>query len=132
VHAYRARISGPLVDRVDLSIEVPALAAGELDAEPAGALASAEVRARVAEARARQLARQGDVNARLGAGELKRHAAPGADGHALALRAVAQLALSVRAYHRILKVARTIADLAGCEAIATAHVAEALSYRRAG
>ena len=119
VARYRARISGPLLDRIDLAIEVPALPAGELDAESPGELASAEVR-RGSRTRARDASSRARASSTRGwrAGELKRHAAPDAAGHALALRAIAQLALSARAYHRILKVARTIADLAGSDAIA--------------
>jgi len=86
---------------------------------------------RVAAARDRQRARQGVVNARLPVGELARHCQPCAEGRELAARAIARLALSARAYHRILKVARTIADLAGEARIDAAHVAEAVSYRRA-
>jgi magnesium chelatase family protein len=127
----RARLSGPLIDRIDMAIDVPAIApeeiasAGVADEEP-----SARVRERVSEARERQLARQGVPNARLPVGDLARHCSPGAEGHELAMRAMARLALSARAYHRILKVARTIADLAGTDRIATAHVAEAIGLRR--
>jgi magnesium chelatase family protein len=131
VMGYRARLSGPLIDRIDMAIDVPAIApeeiasAGVADEEP-----SARVRERVSEARERQLARQGVPNARLPVGDLARHCSPGAEGHELAMRAMARLALSARAYHRILKVARTIADLAGTDRIATAHVAEAIGLRR--
>ena len=131
VAGYRARLSGPLVDRIDIAIDVPALAPDEI----AGAgvpdeETSAHVRDRVIAARDRQRLRQGVANARLAVGDLARHCSPGPEGRDLAMRAMARLALSARAYHRILKVARTIADLAGCERIATAHVAEAISYRR--
>jgi magnesium chelatase family protein len=91
---------------------------------------SAEVRAQVVRARARQAARQGKPNARLGPREIEAHCAPDAEGAALLARAMARLLLSARAYHRILKVARTIADLADCAAIAPTHVAEAIGYRR--
>ncbi|MEO8487853.1 MAG: YifB family Mg chelatase-like AAA ATPase [Betaproteobacteria bacterium] len=131
VRAYRARISGPLIDRIDLAIEIPALPAGDIATEPSGDQAtSAEVRERVTAARAVQIARQRVVNARLAAGDLPRFCGLDAESRDLAMRAMTRLALSARAYHRILKVARTIADLAGREAIASAHVAEAISYRR--
>jgi magnesium chelatase family protein len=91
---------------------------------------SADVRARVASARAVQLARQGKPNARLGPREIETHCVPDAAGAALLAQAMARLSLSARAYHRILKVARTIADLAGIDAIRPPHVAEAIGYRR--
>jgi magnesium chelatase family protein len=132
VLAYRGRLSGPLLDRIDLAIDVPALPPDEIaigSADPA-AEPSSRVRERVTEARARQLARQGTLNARLMVADLQRHGVPDADARALATRAMARYALSARAYHRILKVARTIADLAGVETVAAAHVAEAISMRR--
>ena len=132
VTAYRARISGPLIDRIDLAIDVPALPASTMASANEGETCSQEVRARVVAARERQRLRQGALNARLPIGEIARHCTPCADGRALVLRAIAQLALSARAYHAILKVARTIADLEGSDAIAPAHVAEAISYRRLG
>jgi len=131
VDTYRARISGPLYDRIDMTIDVPALPASEIATHaPACEPTSGEVRARVEAARARQRARQGVINARLPVGELARHCMPCAEGRELAARAIAKLSLSARAYHRILKVARTIADLAGDERIGAAHVAEAVGYRR--
>ena len=132
VLAYRGRLSGPLLDRIDLAIDVPALPPDEIaigSADPA-AEPSSRVRERVTEARARQIERQGALNARLTVAELQRHGVPDADARALATRAMARYALSARAYHRILKVARTIADLAGVETVAAAHVAEAISMRR--
>jgi len=133
---YRGRVSGPLIDRIDLGIEVPALAAEALTVgvEAAGAAAdrvtSACVRAEVTAARARQMARQGKPNARLSPREIETHCMPGVAGAALLAQAMARLSLSARAYHRILKVARTIADMAGSPAIAAPHVAEAIAYRR--
>jgi magnesium chelatase family protein len=132
VLAYRSRISGPLLDRIDLSIGVPAMPPGEIaiaDERPP-AEASSVVRERVAAARMRQLDRQGTCNARLSAADLKRHCVPDASGQVLATRAMARFALSARAYHRILKVARTIADLAGAGTIGEEHVAEAIACRR--
>jgi magnesium chelatase family protein len=128
---YRARISGPLLDRIDLQIEVPALPA---DALPASgrpvAESSSTVRARVAAAAERQRARQGKPNGDLQPKEVERHCVPDPQGEALLKSAFARLSLSARAYHRILKVARTIADLAGVDRLAPGHVAEAISYRR--
>ena len=88
------------------------------------------MRAEVTAARERQIARQGKPNARLGPREIEAHCMPGAAGAALLAQAMARLSLSARAYHRILKVARTIADLAGSAGIAAPHVAEAVAYRR--
>ncbi|CAG0974828.1 Competence protein ComM [Burkholderiales bacterium] len=132
VAAYRGRISGPLVDRIDLAIDVPALPPGEIAfaaGEPGGETSS-RVRGRVAAARSRQLERQRACNARLSVAELQRHCTPTPDAQLLATRAMARFGLSARAYHRILKVARTIADLAGDDTIASVHVAEAIGYRR--
>lgn len=133
VARYRGRISGPLLERIDLAVEVGALAAGDLalGCGPRGER-SADVRARVVAARERQLARQGQPNARLAPRELERHCAPDAAGAALLAQAMARLAFSARTYHRVLRVARTIADLAASAAVASAHVAEALSYRQGG
>ncbi len=132
VDAYRSRISGPLLDRIDLSIEVPAMPPEEIAiaSDIAPGEASSVVRERVAAARARQVARQGCVNARLAVADLPRHCAPDAKGRTLASRAMARLALSARAYHRILKVARTIADLADAGTVGEEHVAEAIGCRR--
>jgi magnesium chelatase family protein len=129
VARYRRKISGPLLDRIDLQIEVPDVPqedlAGGATGEP-----SAAVRERVATARERQLIRQGKPNAALAAREMDRHCAPDARGSTILKQAIGRLGLSARAYHRVLKVARTIADLAGAQRIAGAHVAEAIQYRR--
>jgi len=130
VARYRGKLSGPLLDRIDLHIEVPALAEGELQASAEGE-GSAAVRARVTEARAAQIARQGKPNHLLATKEIDRLCAPDAAGAQLLKQAIARLGLSARAYHRVLKVARSIADLAGAERVASAHVAEAIHYRRA-
>jgi len=129
ISRYRGRLSGPLLDRMDIVIEVPVLARAELLAQPAGE-SSAVVRARVARAWALQRARQGAPNSRLGAGRVETLCAPDAPGQALLAHAIGRLELSARGYHRILKVARTIADLAGAEHVGAAHVAEAIQYRR--
>jgi magnesium chelatase family protein len=126
---YRARVSGPLMDRIDLTLDVPSLPATEL-AAPGDATTSVEVRSRVIAARDRQRDRQGKPNARLTSPEVRRHCRTDAAGSALLAQAVDRLALSARGYHRVLKMARTIADLAGDEAIAPRQLAEAIGYRR--
>jgi magnesium chelatase family protein len=129
VARYRNRISGPLMDRIDLHIEVPAVPESDL-ASKQGAESSAEIRGRVSAARARQLQRQGKPNHQLGVKEVESLCAPDAEGEKLARAALTRLGLSARGYHRVLKVARTIADLAGAGQVLAAHVAEAIQYRR--
>ncbi len=131
VSRYRSKISGPLLDRIDMQIEVPALPEGELTQAAAGE-PSAAIRARVAAARQLQQARQGKPNARLSGKEIDLHCQPDAAGMTLLKQAITRLDLSARAYHRILKMARTIADLAGEAQISPAHIAEAVQYRRFG
>ncbi|HMN58001.1 MAG TPA: ATP-binding protein, partial [Ottowia sp.] len=126
---YQGRLSGPLLDRIDLHIEVPQLAPDELLAAPAGE-ASAAVRARCVAARERALARQGAPNQALQGQALDAHLRLDAAAAAFASSAAARLGWSARATHRALKVARTIADLAGSQATTVAHVAEAIQYRR--
>ncbi len=129
VARYRSRISGPLLDRIDLQIEVPALAESELttaiSSEP-----SDRIRKRVESARQLQIQRQGKANALLSTTEIDRHCSADDAGIALLKQAISQLGLSARAYHRILKVARTIADLNAEIEIKVAHIAEAVQYRR--
>ncbi|MGQ9660481.1 MAG: YifB family Mg chelatase-like AAA ATPase [Thermochromatium sp.] len=128
---YRRRLSGPLLDRIDLHIEVLRLEADQLTAPASRATeTTAQVRVRVMAARERQLARAGKPNAALTPAEIDRDCALDASGRRLMEQALTRLALSARAYHRILKVARTIADLAGAERIDTTHLSEAISYRR--
>ncbi len=132
---YRGRVSGPLLDRIDLGVEVPALASEAValvagESSSAKVATSAEVRIEVTAARDRQLARQGKPNARLLPREIEGNCRPDAAGAALLASAMARLSLSARAYHRILKVARTIADLAAEDTITAPHVAEAVGYRR--
>jgi len=129
VARYRGKLSGPLLDRIDLMLDVPAVAEADLSGRGDGE-SSATVRARVTVARAVQIERQGKPNALLGPDEIDLHARPDAAGAQLLKQAMARLALTARAYHRILKVARSIADLAGMKQINSAHVAEAIHYRR--
>ena len=131
VSRYRAKISGPLLDRIDLHIEVPALRDEELTAAANGE-ASADIRQRVELARDIQLKRQGKANHLLTSKEVDLYCTPDDAGLNLLKMAITKLSLSARAYHRILKVARTIADLAGSESIQSAHIAEAVQYRRNG
>jgi len=130
VRSYRARISGPLLDRIDLHVEVPAvpnadlLAPGKNDAEP-----SAQIRERVQAARTRQQQRSGVANFRLNTKQVEQVCALDADNRNLLELAMQRLSLSARAAHRILKVARTIADLDGAEKIDGTHLSEAIQYR---
>jgi magnesium chelatase family protein len=126
---YRGRVSGPLADRIDIKLEVPAPLESELLA-PAAAESSESIRARVERARRAQLERQSKANALLGTREIDRHCATDRDGDQLLRHALARLLLSARAYHRVLRIARSIADLAGRSTIAAEHIAEAIQYRR--
>jgi len=126
---YRSRVSGPLLDRIDLKLEMPRVAQAELrDIAPGES--SAVVRRRVIDARDRQLARAGQVNSAVGTRYAARDRALDAGPPALLVRAIEQLGLSARAYHRVLRVARTIADLTGCARIEAAHLLESIQYRR--
>lgn len=129
VSRYRARLSGPLLDRMDIMIEVPLLDHAELTSRPDGE-SSATVRERVERAWKVQRGRQGGANSQLPPGRVDALCAPDKPGRELLDHAIRRLNLSARGYHRILKVARTIADLAGAECVGAAHVAEAIQYRR--
>ena len=126
---YRRKVSGPLLDRIDIQIEVPDVPSGELTRAGCGE-GSNVIRARVQKARERMTERQGNENARLAPREIDRHCALDEKGELLLKQAISRLGLSVRGYHRVLKVARTIADLAGAEHLASVHVAEAIQFRR--
>ena len=129
VARYRGKISGPLLDRIDFKVEAPAPRDAELSAAVA-AEGSAAIRARVVAARERQTIRQGKSNAMLGVSETERYCALDSRSAQLLRQAITRLPLSARAYHRVLRVARTVADLAGAGNIANEHVAEAIQYRR--
>ena len=126
---YRHKISGPLLDRMDMTIDVPALRAEELQHHSNGEN-SAQIQSRVEAARSLQLARQGKPNAALGSLEINHYCRPNETGQALLMAAVHKFNLSARAYHRILKVARSIADLEQSTDLQEQHLAEALQYRR--
>lgn len=133
VERYVGRVSGPLLDRIDLHIEVPALAGERLTDERRGE-SSAVLRERVRHARERQLRRFGPAaggryNGEMEPRELREHCRIDAVGERLLRGAVQRLGLSARAYHRVLRVARTIADLAGADSITATHLAEAVQYR---
>jgi magnesium chelatase family protein len=123
---YRRRVSGPLLDRIDLHVDVPAVAPALLGT--GGGTPTSEVRARVVRARATQAGR-GRANARLRGAALRHACALDADGRRLLQVAVERLGLSARAHDKVLRVARTIADLDGREALRSADVAEAIQYR---
>ena len=129
VTRYRHKLSGPLLDRIDIQIEVPAVREDELVHAGRGEN-SVQVRERVGRAHERQLLRQGKNNTRLGPREIERFCTPEERAGALLRQAIGKLHLSARAYHRVLKLSRTIADLAGEATIGVAHVAEAIQYRR--
>jgi magnesium chelatase family protein len=137
---YQARLSGPLLDRIDVHVEVPAVRAGDL-ALPPPREGSAMVAARVAATRAVQRERYeraaargerpgGIINAHIDGEALEKAASPDGPGRALLTEAAEKLRLSARGYHRILKVARTLADMEGATEVRRLHIAEALSYRR--
>jgi len=142
IQRYRARISGPLLDRIDIHIEAPALGIAELRNEAPGEPSSA-IRARVQAARDRQIARFKNTggggsggaagvvtsNARMSHAQIRKHCAIDSTLGDMLQQAMEQLSLSARAYDRILKVARTIADLAGSEKIESNHLLEAIQYR---
>ncbi len=130
IERYRDRISGPMLDRIDMHVEVPALREEDFLSASAGE-PSAAVRERVAGAREAQLRRQGRPNAQLSGRDAEGRTRLDAEGRRLLREAVARLHLSARAHHRVLKIARTVADLDGSAPVRPRHVAEALRYRGA-
>jgi magnesium chelatase family protein len=135
IHRYQSKISGPLMDRIDLRVAVRALRSEEMLA-PSSGECSADVRQRVVKARRAQDKRfrrgRTKLNAFMAARQITRYCVVDAHGEAVLKQAVERLGLSARAFHRVMKVARTIADLAGAEAIASVHLQEALVYRTGG
>jgi magnesium chelatase family protein len=132
VKRYQSKISGPLLDRIDIHVEVPRVPFEKLSSKRTGEPSEA-VRARVEAARAIQRERFSKtkllVNADMGPAEIRQFCAVDATGTNLLKTAMQQMQLSARAYHRILKLARTIADLSGEDNIQTPHIAEAIQYR---
>lgn len=126
---HRSRISAPLLDRIDIHVEVPKLDIRTLDQNRAGGEHSRSIRQRVIRAYQLQLSRAGKSNAELGAAEVGRYCSIDASDRELLEKAMQKMQLSARAYHRILKLARTIADIAESETIHTTHLTEAVSYR---
>ncbi|NDU91263.1 MAG: ATP-binding protein, partial [Ferrovum sp.] len=128
VARYARRISGPLLDRIDLQLEVPALSPSELQEGHLGE-SSVQIRLRVEAAVKRQWLRQNRCNARLEGAELARWAVLNNEGQQFLLRAAQQFQLSARAIHRVLRVARTVADIDDCDRVECAALGEALCYR---
>ncbi|MCL5962587.1 MAG: ATP-binding protein [Chloroflexi bacterium] len=135
VSRYQKRISGPLLDRIDIHVEVPRVQYEKLSDNRVGET-SAQIRARVEAARERQRRRfvrtKLTCNAEMGPGEVREYCQVDAAAQGLMKAAMNQLHLSARGFHRVLKLARTIADLAGADVIGAAHVAEAVQYRPRG
>ena len=128
IQRYLGKISGPLLDRIDIHVEVPAVPYQELRGDPV-LESSGEIRGRVDGARARQQARGGCCNSRMPARAIRKQCALDEAGERTLEMAVRRLGLSARAHDRILKVARTIADLGESEAVSAKHIAEAVQYR---
>jgi magnesium chelatase family protein len=138
IERYQRRISGPLLDRIDIFVDVPRVAYDKLDGPTTGSESSATIRDRVEGARAQQTKRFAGTalvaNAEMTAADVRRYCQDLLDDDARSLLRLAtnQLGLSARAFHRVLKLSRTIADLAGSETIGSAQVAEAVQYRHRG
>jgi len=126
---YQGRISGPLLDRIDLQVEVPAVSADTLSRAPDGET-SPHVAARVRAARDRAFDRQGCSNAQLQGPALDEHCVLNASASTFLQTAAMRLGWSARSFHRVLRMARSVADLAGEEALQVAHIAEVIQYRR--
>ncbi len=129
IHRYRNRLSGPLLDRIDMHVELPPISYDELAIDQPPTETSQQVAIRVATTQQRQIARGNKLNAHLGTREIELHCQTETAGQQLLATAVDKLGLSARAYHRILKLARTIADLDNQSTIAERHLAEAIGFR---
>ncbi len=129
IHRYQRKISGPLLDRIDLHLEVPPVNLSDLQGEGKGGESSAVVRKRVIKVREKQRQRQGCLNSSLSVKALQELVRLDHASQSILERAVNQLGVSARGYHRILRIARTLADMSGEEDVASQHIAEALSYR---
>ena len=129
IDRYRNRISGPLMDRIDIQIEVPAVSSREFSSADANRTGSGQLREQVAAARQRQLQRQERLNSSLLPGDLERYCFLDSTQQGLVVKAMDRLALSHRAFHRVLKVARTVADLDGSDRLENRHLLEALNMR---
>ena len=129
IDRYRNRISGPLMDRIDIQIEVPAVSSREFSSADANRTGSGQLREQVAAARQRQLQRQERLNSSLLPGDLERYCFLDSAQQGLVVKAMDRLALSHRAFHRVLKVARTVADLDGSDRLENRHLLEALNMR---
>jgi len=130
VARYQGKISGPLLDRIDMQVQVGSVPHADLVRQADGE-ASAVIQARVERAYAAQLERQGKANNDLGPVEVEQHCEPDLEGKQMLHNAMQRLNWSARSYHRVLKVARSIADLEQSHQIQRGHIAEAVSYRRA-
>ncbi|MDP1557736.1 MAG: YifB family Mg chelatase-like AAA ATPase [Nitrosomonas sp.] len=130
VARYRGKISGPLLDRIDILIEVPAVPQLDLMRHTAQGEKSSTIRQRTEHARQKQISRQNKTNNQLMVKEIEKYCQPDTQGETLLKQAMSRLNFSARAYHRILRVARTIADLSGHEKTSNRHIAEAIQYRR--
>ena len=129
ISRYRNKISGPLLDRIDIQVEIPAMAAGEMLSRPDSAITSQEVRQHVVQAHKIQLSRQQCLNNQLNVKQIEEYCMLQPGDESLLLQAIESLSLSHRAYHRILKLARTIADYDRQQQIETRHLTEAIRYR---
>jgi len=130
IHRYRSRLSGPLLDRIDLHIEVPPLPAGTLSDKTAAEPKTRELKSTIANTRKSMLERQGVVNSKLDNQQIARHCPLSRGDTRILDDSVIQLGISARGYFKILKVARTIADLSGINRIETPHLVEAIGYRK--